>query len=119
MRVRNTVLCIAAAPALMLASLAHAGGRAEPDYPQISHSTQSRDAVADEAMRANNGIHATEVAESQPQPSVSGADRAQVQAEAVRANNSMHPTEIMESQVAPPVASANLPASSVAHATGE
>lgn len=108
MRVRTIAFCIAAAPALMLASLAHAGGRADPDYPQISHSTQSRDAVADEAMRANNGIHATEVAESQPAPSVSGADRAQVQAEAVRANNSMHPTEIMESQVAPPVASAHM-----------
>lgn len=109
MRVRTVALCIAAAPALVLASLAHASGFADPDYPQVSHSTQSRDAVAAEAMRANNGMHATEIAESQVQPSVAGADRAQVQAEAVRANNAMHPTEILESQVQPPVASANLP----------
>ncbi|MDQ0011930.1 hypothetical protein J2W23_000294 [Variovorax boronicumulans] len=111
MRVRTVALCIAAAPALVLASLAHASGFADPDYPQPSHSTQSRDAVAAEAMRANNGIHATEIAESQVQPQVAGADRAQVQAEAVRANNAMHPTEILESQVQPPVASANLSAS--------
>ncbi|RSZ30680.1 MULTISPECIES: hypothetical protein [unclassified Variovorax] len=116
MRVRTAALCIAAVPALALASLAHAGGRADPDYPQISHSTMSRDAVADDAARANNGIHATEVPESQVQPSVAGADRAQVQAEAIRANNGIHPTEIMESQVAPPVASAN---SSAVHAMGE
>ncbi|MDN6886933.1 hypothetical protein QMO14_25430 [Variovorax sp. CAN2819] len=108
MRVRTIALCIAAAPALLLASLAHAGGRGDPDYPQVSHSTQSRDTVAADATRVNNGIHATEVAESQPAPSVSGADRAQVQAEAVRANNGIHPTEVMESQVAPSVASAHM-----------
>jgi len=119
MRVRTIALCIATGPALVLASLAHAGGRADPDYPQISHSTQSRDAVADEAARANNEVHATEVTESQPAPSVSGADRAQVQAEAIRANNGIHPTEVMESQVAPPVASANPSDSPVAHAMGE
>ncbi|MCR6475430.1 hypothetical protein NU688_04605 [Variovorax sp. ZS18.2.2] len=116
MRVRTVALCIAAAPTLVLASLAHAGGRGDPDYPQMSHSTQSRDAVAADAVRANNGMHATEIAESQVQPPVAGADRAQVQAEAVRANNAMHPTEILESQVQPPVASANLPAST-AHAS--
>jgi hypothetical protein len=118
MKVRTATLCIAAVPALMLASFAHASGRADPDYPQISHSTQSRDAVAEDAVRANTGIHATEVLESQVAPPVTGADRAQVQAEAVRANNGIHPTEILESQVAPPVASANLP-SSTASATGE
>ena len=117
MRVRTAALCIAAAPALMLASLAHAGGRADPDYPQVSNSTQSRDAVAGDAARANSGIHATEVLESQVQPPVAGADRAQVQAEAIRANNGIHPTEIMESQVAPPVASVNQPGGS--NALGE
>jgi hypothetical protein len=118
MRVRTAVLCIAAAPALVLASLAHAGGRGDPDYPQMSHSTQSRDAVAEDAMRANNSMHATEILESQVQRPVSGADRAQVQAEAVRANNAMHPTEILESQVQPPVASANLPASTTHASVG-
>lgn len=116
MKVRTAALCLAAAPALVLASFAHANGFADPDYPQASHSTQSRDAVAAEAIRANTGVHATEVAESQVAPSVSGADRAQVQAEAVRANNAMHPTEVLESQVQPPVASANLPSST---ASGE
>ncbi|MDP9602927.1 hypothetical protein ABL840_23860 [Variovorax sp. NFACC27] len=119
MRVRTAALCVAAVPALALASIAYAGGRADPDYPQVSHSSQSRDAVADEAARANNGIHATEVMESQVQPSVSGMDRAQVQAEAIRANTGIHPTEVMESQVAPPVASANPQGSSVAHAMSE
>jgi len=114
MRVRTLTLCIAAVPALVLASFAHASGRADPDYPQMSQSTMSRDAVAADAMRANNGIHATEVLESQPAPAVSGMDRAQVEAAAVRANNAIHPTEIMESQVAPPVASANLPNTSSA-----
>jgi hypothetical protein len=118
MRVRTAALCIAAVPALVLASFAHAGGRADPDYPQMSHSTQSRDAVAEDAVRANTGVHATEVLESQVAPPVAGADRAQVQAEAVRANNGIHPTEILESQVAPPVASAN-PSSSTASTTGE
>jgi hypothetical protein len=101
MRVRTATLCIAAAPALVIASFAHASGYADPDYPQMSHSTMSRDAVAAEAMRANNSMHATEVLESQVvKPPSAGADRAQVQAEAVRANNSMHPTEVLESQVA-------------------
>jgi hypothetical protein len=68
-------------------------------------------------MRANNGIHATEVLESQVQAPVSGADRAQVQAEAIRANTGMHPTEVLESQVQPPVASANQPDASMTHAT--
>lgn len=114
-RTATAILCMAiAAPALLLAPLAHAGGRADPDYPQVSHSTQSREAVAADAVRANTGIHATEVAESQVAPPVAGADRAQVQAEAIRANNGIHPTEILESQVAPPVASANLPAASTA-----
>ena len=112
MRVRTVTLCIAAVPALVLASFAHASGRADPDYPQMSHSTQSRDAVSADAVRANNGIHATEVLESQPAPAVNGLDRAQVQAAAIRANTGIHPTEIMESQVAPPVASANLPSGS-------
>jgi hypothetical protein len=116
--VRTVALCIAAVPALVLASFAHAGGRADPDYPQMSHSTQSRDAVAEDAVRANTGIHATEVLESQVAPPVAGVDRAQVQAEAVRANNGIHTTEILESQVAPPVASAN-PSSSTASSTGE
>jgi hypothetical protein len=111
MRVRTATLCIAAVPALVIASFAHASGYADPDYPQMSHSTMSRDAVAAEAMRANNSMHPTEVLESQVVKPVSGADRAQVQADAVRANNSMHPTEVLESQVQPPVASANLPAS--------
>ena len=118
MRVRMATLCIAAVPLLVLAPLAQAGGRGDPDYPQMSHSTQSRDAVAADAMRANNGVHATEIAESQVQPSVAGADRAQVQAEAVRANNAMHPTEILESQVQPPVASANLSASTTHASVG-
>jgi hypothetical protein len=111
MRVRTVTLCIAAVPALVLASLAHANGFADPDYPQASHSTMSRDAVAADAMRANNSMHATEVLESQVATPVSGLDRAQVQAEAVRANNSMHPTEVLESQVQAPVASGSLPAS--------
>ena len=114
MRVRTVTLCIAAVPALVLASFAHASGRADPDYPQMSHSTQSRDAVSADAVRANNGIHATEVLESQPAPAVNGLDRAQVQAAAIRANTGIHQTEIMESQVAPPVASANLPNTSSA-----
>lgn len=114
MKIRTVTLCIAAVPALVLASLAHAGGQADPDYPQISHSTMSRDTVAAEAVRANNGMHATEVTESQVAPMPTGADRAQVQAEATRANNAMHPTEVLESQVAPPVASANLPSGSTA-----
>ncbi|MET3495078.1 hypothetical protein [Variovorax boronicumulans] len=118
MKARTAALCIAAVPALVLASFAHANGFADPDYPQMSHSTQSRDAVAAEAVRANTGIHPTEVAESQVAPPVVGADRAQVQAEAVRANNGIHPTEVPESQVAPSVASANL-ASSTATASGE
>ncbi|MET3378563.1 MULTISPECIES: hypothetical protein [Variovorax] len=117
MRFRIATLCIAAVPALVLTSLAHAGGLADPDYPQISHSTQSRDAVAEDAMRANNGIHATEVLESQVQAPVSGADRAQVQAEAIRANTGIHPTEVLESQVQPPVASANQPDAAMTHAT--
>ncbi|MFH0131095.1 hypothetical protein ACGLHS_12860 [Variovorax sp. VaC1] len=112
MKVRIATLCIAAVPALVLASFAHAGGRADPDYPQISHSTQSRDAVAADAVRANTGVHATEIAESQVAPLMGGADRAQVQAEAVRANNGIHPTEIPESQVLPPVASAHMSAPS-------
>jgi hypothetical protein len=111
MRVRTATLCIAAVPMLALASLAHAGGQADPDYPQMSHSTLSRDTVAADAMRANNAMHSTEVLESQVATPVSGADRAQVQAEAVRANNAMHPTEVLESQVVPPVASGNVPAS--------
>lgn len=116
MKLRIATLCIAAASAVLLASFAHASGFADPDYPQMSHSTLSRDAVATDAMQANTGIHATEVLESQVQAPVAGADRAQVQAEAVRANNAMHPTEILESQVQPPVASANLPS---ATASGE
>ncbi len=111
MKVRTATFCIAAMPMLALASLAHAGGQADPDYPQMSHSTMSRDTVAAEAVRANNTMHSTEVMESQVAPPVSGADRAQVQAEAVRANNGMHRTEVMESQVAPAVASMNGPAS--------
>jgi len=109
MKLRIATLCIAAAPAMLLASFAHANGFADPDYPQMSHSTQSRDAVAADAVRANTGVHATEVLESQVQSPVTGADRAQVQAEAVRANNGIHPTEVLESQVQPSVASANLP----------
>jgi len=35
MRLRIATLCIAAVPALVLASLAHAGGQADPDYPQV------------------------------------------------------------------------------------
>ncbi|MFM9922597.1 hypothetical protein VLK31_06355 [Variovorax sp. H27-G14] len=111
MKVRTATLCIATVPLMALASLAHAGGQADPDYPQMSHSTMSRDTVAADAMRANNTMHSTEVLESQVATPVSGADRAQVQAEAVRANNSMHSTEVLESQVAPPVASMNTPAS--------
>lgn len=113
MRVRTlALLVVAAAPTLLLASLAHAGGRADPDYPQMSTSSMSRDAVAADAMRANTAMHSTEVLESQVAAPVAGADRAQVQAEAVRANQAMHPTEVLESQVAPPVASANLPSGS-------
>jgi hypothetical protein len=74
MRVRTVTLCIAAVPALVLASLAHANGFADPDYPQASHSTMSRDAVAADAMRANNSMHATEVLESQVATPVSGLD---------------------------------------------
>jgi hypothetical protein len=109
MKFRSATLCIATVPVLALASFAHAGGRGDPDYPQISHSTMSRDAVEADAMQANTAMHPTEVLESQVAKPVSGADRAQVQAEAVRANNAMHPTEVLESQVAPPVASASLP----------
>jgi hypothetical protein len=112
MQVRTATLFIAAVPALVLSSFAYASGRADPDYPQISHSTQSRDEISAEAVRANTGIHATEIAESQPAPMMSGADRAQVQADAIRANNAMHPTEIPESQVAAPAMSANLQAPS-------
>lgn len=101
MQVRTATYVIAAASALVLSSFAHAGGMADPDYPQISHSTQSRDAISDQATRANNTIHPTEVAESQPAPMMTGLTRAQVHADAVRANNTMHSTEVPESQVAP------------------
>lgn len=74
MKLRTAALCIAAVPALVLASFAHASGRADPDYPQISQSTQSRDAVVEDAVRANTGIHATEVLESQVAPPVASAN---------------------------------------------
>lgn len=119
MRLRIATLCIAAVPALVLASLAHAGGQADPDYPQVSHSTMSRDAVASDAMRANNAMHATEIAESQVAAPVSVLTRAQVQAEAVRVNNGLHSTEILESQVAPPVTSANLSSASLSSSSAE
>jgi hypothetical protein len=114
MKVHIVTLCAAAVPALVLASFAHAGGYADPDYPQMSHSTMSRDAVAADAVRANTGVHPTEVLESQAAPPVAGADRNQVQAEATRANTGVHPTEVLESQVAPPVVSANPPSASTA-----
>lgn len=101
MQVRTAALFIVAAPALVISSFAYASGTADPDYPQISHSTQSRDAVSDQAVRANNAIHPTEVAESQPAPVMTRLTRAQVHDEAVRANNTMHSTEVPESQVAP------------------
>ena len=114
MKARVITLCAVAARTLVMASFAHAGGYADPDYPQTSHSTMSRDAVSSDAARANNGIHSTEVLESQPAQAVTGADRNQVQAEATRANNGIHPTEVMESQVAPPVGSANPPGTATA-----
>lgn len=101
MQARTTTFFLVGVPALVLSSFAFAGGTADPDYPQMSHSTQSRDAVSDQAVRANNSIHPTEVAESQPAPVMAGLTRAQVHDEAVRANNAMHSTEVPESQVAP------------------
>lgn len=101
MSVRSLRFLVAAVPAIALCAFAHAGGRADPDYPQTSQSTMSRDAVEGVAVRANHSMHATEVMESQPAPMMTGNSRAQVQAEATRWNHAMHSTEVPESQPAP------------------